>query len=62
MATRYVIERVANQATMRRIKDTAKGKYVRQPHGADVWDEQEARIETKRLNDKWDCHLQAAAS
>lgn len=52
--TRYVLERVAGQSGKRKIKDTKRSKYVRLPHGADVWDEQAARVEVKRLNDKWE--------
>lgn len=51
MATRYVLERVAKQPNSRRIKDTAKSRYVKQPHGQDVWPEQVARVKARELND-----------
>lgn len=37
MSTRYVVEKVAKQPTMRRIKDTERNRYVKQPHGDELW-------------------------
>jgi hypothetical protein len=48
--TRYVLERVAGNPVARRIKDKTKGKYVKLPHGSDVWQEQAARIKAAELN------------
>jgi hypothetical protein len=50
MNTRYVIERVAKQPEMRRIKDVLRGRYVRQPHGADTWTAPAALTKVDELN------------
>lgn len=47
---RYVVEKVAKQPTMRRVKDTVKGKYVKQPHGADLWTAEAAQAKANSLN------------
>ena len=47
---RYVVEAVAKQPTMRRIKDTERARYVKQSHGSDLWPAEIAKAKAAELN------------
>lgn len=48
--TRYVIEMVAKHPARRRIKDTKRNKYIKQPHGDDTWSAVRAQDTIAALN------------
>lgn len=48
---RYVIEQVAKQPSMRRIKDTERVRYVKQAHGSDLWPVEAAKSKVVELNE-----------
>lgn len=48
--TRYVIEKIAKQPDMRRVKDTLRNRYLKQPHGSDVWPIKQAETKLAELN------------
>lgn len=56
MKTRYVIERVKGCHNSRRIKDLLRNKYIKNSHGNDVFEAQEARIKTDEFNNRWNAY------
>lgn len=56
MKTRYVLERVAGGPNSRRIKDLLRNKYIKNNHGNDVFEKQEARTKADELNQKWNAY------
>jgi len=50
MSMRYVVEQVVKQLAMRRIKDTERVRYVKQPHGSDLWLAEAAKTKAAELN------------
>lgn len=50
MSVRYVVEAVARQPALRRIRDTKKNKYLKQPHGDDRWSVERATQVAAELN------------
>ena len=45
--SRYIIERIAKQPNLRRIKDTKKNRYLKKSFGVDVWTAEEAEAVLK---------------
>ena len=45
--SRYVIERIAKQQNIRRIKDRKKNRYLKKSFGVDVWTAEEAEAVLK---------------
>ncbi len=48
---RYVVEAAAKEPTMRRIKDTKRARYLKQPHGSELWPAEVAKAKAAELND-----------
>lgn len=48
--TRYVIEKIAKQPDMRRVKDTQRNRYLKQPHGSEAWPIKRAEAKLAELN------------
>lgn len=46
-----MVEQVAKQPTMRRIKDTERERYVKKPHGSDLWLPDAAKVKALDLNE-----------
>ena len=51
--TRYVVERVAREPEKRRIKDTLRNRYVKQPHGDEIWPSHAADVKAFEMNLLW---------
>lgn len=48
--SRYLVEQVTRQPQLRRIKDTKRNKYLKHPHGSDLWTKEEALTKVAALN------------